>query len=324
MDPLWLTAILVFCAIGFGTLSFALLVEAVRSWQRRRSVAKRLRPVMDGYSSGQTRVDVDDLLRLPGQEEPVGLAALPGVRGIADLLEQSKLGWSVGTFFILAIGLALALGATMLVLTNSIFFSGVGAFCGFAAPYIMARRKRQQRFDDFEEQFPEAIDLLTRAIRAGHPISSGMQMVGDEGPPEVAEEFQRTFDEQKFGLPFEEAMMGLVYRTDMVDVRIFAIAVLIQREVGGNLAEILDGLANTIRKRFFLRRQLRVYTAQGRMTGYALAVLPIVVGFGIFILESELIMLLFTTLPGWIMVGSAVFLQFIGVLWIRSIVNVDM
>jgi tight adherence protein B len=279
---------------------------------------------MDGYSPGQTKVDVDDLLRLPGEDEPVGFAALPGIRGISDLLEQSKLGWSVATFLILSVGLAFTLGATVLVLTNSIFFFGIAAFIGSATPYMVARRKRQQRFDDFEEQFPEAIDLLTRAIRAGHPISSGMQMVGDEGPPEVAEEFRRTFDEQKFGLPFEEAMMGLVYRTDMVDVRIFAIAVLIQREVGGNLAEILDGLGNTIRKRFFLRRQLRVYTAQGRMTGYALAVLPILVGLGIFVLEAELIMLLFTTLPGWIMVGSAVFLQFIGVLWIRSIVNVDM
>jgi tight adherence protein B len=88
-------------------------------------------------------------------------------------------------------------------------------------------------------------------------------MVADEGPPEVSREFRRVFEEQRFGIPFDEALLGMVDRTDMMDVRIFAIAVMVQREVGGNLAEILDNLAHTIRRRFYLRRQLRVYTAQG-------------------------------------------------------------
>ena len=130
-------------------------------------------------------------------------------------------------------------------------------------------------------------------------------------------------EEGRGWLPFEEAMLGLVDRTDMVDVRIFAIAVLVQREVGGNLAEILEGLAQTIRKRFYLRRQLRVYTAQGRMTGYTLGVLPFAVGFLIYLMDPNYVGVLFTTPVGWVFAGSALFLQLVGVLWIRRIINID-
>jgi tight adherence protein B len=139
----------------------------------------------------------------------------------------------------------------------------------------------------------------------------------------VAEEFQQTFEEQRFGLPFNDALLGMVDRVDLVDVRIFAIAVLIQREVGGNLAEILDNLAETIRGRFYIRRQLRVYTAQGRMSGYALAALPIVVGFITFLLDPEYLGQLFNTTMGQLMVITAILLQVFGVFWIRKIINID-
>jgi tight adherence protein B len=190
-------------------------------------------------------------------------------------------------------------------------------------PYVSVRRRRTRRFRNFEEQFPEAIQLLTRAIRAGHPLMSGMRMVADEGPPEVAAEFRRSVEEQRYGLQFEDALLSMVDRTDLLDVRIFAIAVLVQREVGGNLAEILDNLGDTIRGRFYLRRQLRVYTAQGRLSGYALAALPFGVGGIVWLMQPEYIGLLFTTVLGWFMVGSALFLQLVGVVWIRKIINID-
>jgi len=185
------------------------------------------------------------------------------------------------------------------------------------------RRMAGLRLRRFEEELPEAIELLTRAIRAGHPLASGMRMVAQEGPPVVAEEFRQTFDEQRFGLPFNDALLGLVDRVNLIDVRIFAIAVLVQREVGGNLAEILDNLAATIRGRFYLRRQLRVYTAQGRLSGYALAALPVVVGAATFALAPDYFSLLFTTGLGQLMVASALFLQVIGVLWIRQIIDIE-
>ncbi|KPJ82814.1 MAG: hypothetical protein AMS19_06575, partial [Gemmatimonas sp. SG8_23] len=151
----------------------------------------------------------------------------------------------------------------------------------------------------------------------------GMRMVADEGPRAVAEEFRQTFEEQRFGLPFADALLGMVDRVNLVDVRIFTIAVLLQREVGGNLAEILDNLADTIRGRFFIRRQLRVYTAQGRLSGYALAALPIVVGAITYLLQPDYMGLLFTTAIGRMLVIAAVTMQLLGVIWIRNIINID-
>ena len=240
------------------------------------------------------------------------------------LLEQSRLDWSIWTFFVMTIGLAFGLGGGVFLFSRSLFFATLAAAAGASGPYFYAVRRQKGRYKQFEEEFPEGIELLTRAIRAGHPLSSGMRMVAEEGPPEVAEEFRQTFEEQRFGLPFDEALLGMVDRTDMVDVRIFAIAVLVQREVGGNLAEILESLAATIRKRFYLRRQLRIYTAQGRMTGYALVSMPPFLGFIIFLLQPDYMMILFTTLIGWVLVGTALVLQALGALWIRKIVTIDM
>ena len=324
-DSIWIPAILVFLAAVFATLAAALISEVIRDWWRRREVARRVKPVLAGQA--RRRTDVHDLVR--ADEEAGGLMGLatkvvPGLRGLEGFLEQSRLDWSPQTFLVLTLGLGLALGAAALVITGSLLWFAVAAAFGAAQPYLYVSHRRKRRFHQFEEEFPEAIELLTRAIRAGHPLSSGMGMVADEGPPEVATEFRRAFEEQRFGIPFEEALLGMVDRTDLVDVRIFAIAVLVQREVGGNLAEILDNLAHVIRRRFYLRRQLRIYTAQGRMTGYALGALPIVVGFAIFILNPEYVTLLFTHVLGQALVVVGVILQVLGVLWIRKIINIDM
>jgi tight adherence protein B len=324
MNRLWVTSLLVFLAAVFGTLSLALISELLGDWRRRRQVAKRLKPVLEGKTR---RSGSGDLIR--ELEEPEGFTAilaslLPGGRHLPVLLDQAGLDWSVGTFLVMAVGLGFSLGLAAFVALGTFLPATFAAAFGGSTPYLYARRRRSARFRAFEEQFPEAIDLLTRAIRAGHPLSSGMRMVGEEGPLEVAKEFRRTSEEQRFGLPFEESLLGMVDRTDLVDVRIFAIAVLVQREVGGNLAEILENLATTIRRRFYLRRQLRVYTAQGRMTGYALAALPVAVGTIIFFLQPDYVMILFSGLMGWFLVITALVLQGIGALWIKKIIAIDM
>ena len=148
-------------------------------------------------------------------------------------------------------------------------------------------------------------------------------MVADETQEPIAGEFQRTFEEHRFGVPFEDAIQDLADRVDIVDVRILVTAILIQREVGGNLAEVLDNLASVIRARFTIRRQLRTYTAQGRMSGYVLAALPIVVGGVIYLLNPDYGILMFTHPMGRVMLGMAVVMQIIGYLWIRKIINID-
>jgi tight adherence protein B len=147
--------------------------------------------------------------------------------------------------------------------------------------------------------------------------------VAEETREPIAGEFRRTFEEQRFGLPFEDAMMAMADRVTLLDVRILVTAILIQREVGGNLAEVLDNLATVIRARFNIRRQLRTYTAQGRMSGYVLAVLPIAVGTIIYLLNPGYMNVLFSTSIGTFLLVVASVMQIIGFLWIRKIVNID-
>jgi len=323
-ESIIIPAILVFLAAVFGTLALALSVEAIRGWWRRRAIAKRVQPVLS--MRVRKAQAIDDLVRQhPGRGTIAEAISniLPGKERLEALLEQSRMDWSPWTFLIIMSGSALAAGLTALVATRSLLWFAVLAVLGAVGPLIFLTQRRAWRYQQFEEEFPEAIELLTRAIRAGHPLSAALGMVADEGPPTVSIEFKQVFEEQRFGIPFDEALLGLVDRIASMDVRIFVIAVLVQREVGGNLAETLENLAETIRKRFYLKRQLRVYTAQGRLTGYALGVLPIVVGLGIYASNPEYVMMLFTHSYGQVLLFLAVLLQGVGVLWIRKIINID-
>ena len=149
---------------------------------------------------------------------------------------------------------------------------------GAALPWMVLRIKRTRRLRTFEEAFPEALDLVSRALKAGHAFATGLKMVADEMPEPIGPEFRKTFDEQNFGLPLKDALANLTVRIPLLDVRFFSTAVLIQRETGGNLSEILENLAHVVRERFKILRQVRVYTAHGRLTGYVLLALPVVPG----------------------------------------------
>jgi len=314
-----LAALLLFVAVALGTVSFVLVMEMSRSALRRRQVAKRLEPIARGRQGPAAPAGL-----LKEEAETGGLLQIPMLADIRNLLEQARLSWSVGTFLLLTAGMGMAFGLMALLITGGSLVAAVlaGLF-GSLLPYITARRKRTSRLYKFEEHFPEAIDLLTRAIRAGHPLSAGMRMVAEEAHEPIDEEFHETFEQQRFGLAFDDALLGLTDRVDLVDVRIFATAVLVQREVGGNLAEVLDNLATTIRARFAIRRQLRVYTAQGRLSGYVLGALPIMVGLAIFALDRGYMMTLFEAPVGRFAVVLAVIMQVIGYLWIRKIVNIE-
>ena len=187
----------------------------------------------------------------------------------------------------------------------------------------VAMRKRTVRLRRFEEQFPEALDLLSRAIKAGHAFQTAMGMVADEGAEPMGPEFRKAFEEQNYGLPLKDALNNMAIRMPLIDVRFFATAVLIQRETGGNLSEILDNLAYVVRERFKILRQVRVYTAHGRMTGYVLLALPAFLAIALMFINPEHMNLLFTERAGKMMVAATVILQTIGYLWIRKIVTIE-
>ncbi|NIP80870.1 MAG: hypothetical protein GWM90_17300 [Gemmatimonadetes bacterium] len=217
----------------------------------------------------------------------------------------------------------MALGMAGMVTWGPSLGAAVLALFGAWLPYGYLKLKKARRLARFEEAFPEAIDMLGRAIRAGHPLSAGIQMVGQEMAEPVGGEFRTLFEEQRFGVPFADALMGMVDRIDLVDVRIFSTAILVQREVGGNLAEILDNISDTIRARFKIRRQLRTFTAQGRMSGLVVGMMPFVVGLGFYAINPDYVRVLFEHPLGRFMLAFGITLQIFGYLWIRKIVNIE-
>lgn len=317
-----LPALLVFVAVASGTIALVLFFDVVRSAQRRRTVLGRLEPEPEDTP----RRPSTGLLRRSNAPPTTGVerlvARIPGLRDAQLRLQRAGLSWPVQTYFLLAAGSAVAFGLAWFTITGSPVIAIAVAVLGALLPDLFIYRRRLKRVRLFEEQFPEAIDLLGRAIRAGHPLASAIRMVAEETAEPVAGEFRQVFEEQRFGLPFEDALLGLSDRNTLVDVRIFVTAVLIQREAGGNLAEILDKIAQTVRARFSILRQLRVYTAQGRMSGFVLALLPIVVAGAIGFLQPGYMQMLITDPLGQTLIVMAIALQLIGYVWITRIVNI--
>jgi tight adherence protein B len=193
----------------------------------------------------------------------------------------------------------------------------LAAIIATVIPFSVVAFKRRRRLRKFEEHFPEALDLLGRAVRAGHAFTTGLEMIAKESSEPVAEEFRATFEEQNFGLPLKDALLNMTERVPMVDVRFFVTALLIQKETGGNLAEILDGLSRVIRDRFRIQREVKTRTAQGRLTAAILISLPPLMMLILEIINPHYIHILVDDPAGPIVLSIAVGMQLIGsaLLW---------
>lgn len=317
--------VLLFFAVVIGTIALVFFVEALRQRAQQRRVAKQLdRLATDNLHSDE---GTKSLFRKASSQGPKWLepvaSRLPSIRDIDTLIEQAGLPWSSQTYLILTGGFALAFGIGAGLAFTGIVGFAIGAVGGGWMPYAYLRNKREQRMRKYEEALPEAIDLLGRALRAGHPLSSGLRMIADEMPEPISSEFRRVFEEQRFGLSMEESLLGMADRIPLVDVRIFVTAVLIQREVGGNLAEILDKLAYVIRQRFSIMRQVRTFTAQGRMSGYILGGLPIFLGLVLFTINRDDMVAFLGHPLGRNLMVVAVALQIAGYLWINKIIKIE-
>jgi tight adherence protein B len=251
------------------------------------------------------------------------VARVPRLADLALILEQANVKWSVQSFLVLSLGLGIGVGLATLIITRWLPAAILATAAATMVPFLHVRSKRARRLRAFEEHLPEAIDLMARALRAGHPFSAGMSMVADEIPDPVGIEFRRLFEQQRFGLSTTDALLALADRVPLTDVRILVTAVVVQREVGGNLAELLDNISYTIRERFKIRRQIRVHTAQGRLTGYILAAMPVITGFAFFVINPDYIMVLFKTAAGHFVLGTVLVLQVIGFIWIRRVINIE-
>ena len=193
---------------------------------------------------------------------------------------------------------------------------------GFIFPYFFLVSKKKRRLRKFEKQLPEALGLMARSLKAGHSFPSSMQLVSDEMPNPIGIEFFKTFKEFNYGLDMNTALMNLQRRNDLQDLKFFVTAIVIQRETGGNLVEILDKIAILIRERFKLVNHIMALTSEGRLSGLVLSALPPGLALVLYFLNKDYIMLLFTRPQGNMMVGVALFMQLLGYLMIRKIVNI--
>jgi tight adherence protein B len=243
--------------------------------------------------------------------------------GLAKLIEQSGVKTTPSAIVMVSLVVAAAAGFAARVAVPLPIAAPAAAALAAMVPYGFLRNRRSKRMKRFEEQFPEALDMLSRAIRAGHAFQTAMGMVADELPDPVGPEFKKTFDQQNYGLPLKDALNELSDRLKMLDVRFFVTAVLIQRDTGGNLAEILDNLAHVVRERFKILRQVRVHTAHGRFTGYVLLALPAAVGIALSFINPEHMGLLFHERMGQIMLMGAMVMQTVGYLWIRQVIKIE-
>ena len=236
---------------------------------------------------------------------------------LQDYLMQS--GWAIKPAKLLLMSAVLGLGSYLVssYFLPHFYFSLPIAAAAAAIPFVAVTIMRQMRLRKFEEHFPEALDLLGRAVRAGHAFTTGLEMISKESPEPLAGEFRTTFEEQNFGLPLRDALLNLTERVPIIDVRFFVTALLIQKETGGNLAEILDGLARVIRDRFRIYREVRVRTAQGRLTAGILIALPIFMMLILSVLNPKYIGVLFTDPKGPFVLATAAIMQLVGsaILW---------
>jgi tight adherence protein B len=318
-----LIALVVFIVVAVGAFVIGSLVDERNA--RARLIRDRLATVQKAPER-----DPNEELALLRDEQLSKIPALDTllrrserVTAIQDALMQAGMKFRAGNFLLLCLlsGAVAGLAATVWSKNPAIGWAGlvIGAFL----PYSFVSYRRQKRFERFEELFPEAIDTLARAVRAGHAFTTALEMISNEVSEPLAGEFRKLFEEQKFGMPVRDALMNLTERVPLVDVKFFVTAVMLQRETGGNLAEILDNLSYVIRERFKIQRQVRVHTAQGRLTMAMLMAMPPVVVAVLFLFSPDFVKPLFNDPIGHALLVGSVALQTIGYFVIRKIIKIQ-
>jgi len=242
---------------------------------------------------------------------------------VQRVIAQAGISMKPGALLLLSAVAFLGTWALVWRFTN-LWWLGLGlGLLASLAPLMVVRYKAKKRMAIFEEQFPQALDLISRAMRAGHAFTTGLAMVAEEASQPVSGEFRLLYDQQNFGMPLTEAMKKFADRVQLLDAKFFVTAVLTQRESGGNLAEVLDNLARVIRERFKVKRQVRVVTAHARITGWVLCGLPPVAAIGLLFISPESMKLMVNDPMGPPMLIGAAVLQVLGTLIIRRLVQIE-
>jgi tight adherence protein B len=323
MDPILISLVIFFMAVLFISGIYFFIWEMPER-EKRRKIKNRLESLSEaGRRAPSPELDLikKELLSDVPAINKILLQFSHSSR-IKKLISQADMKLKVSSFMLISL-ILLAVGA--IVSNQFVRVVPVNIVVGGALasiPLLVVLYKRNKRFRKFEELFPEALDLLTRAVKAGHAFNTGIEMIADEMPDPIGKEFRITYDEQNFGLPLKQALFNLIDRIPLLDLKFFVTAVLMQKETGGNLAEILTNLSHVIRERFKIMGEVRTFSAQGRLTGYILTAVPIAMGFILSMMNWEYMSALFKEEIGHYMLATAGFCQILGYLIIRKIVKI--
>jgi tight adherence protein B len=318
-----LLALLVFVVVAFA--AFALFSIFDQRSARARLLKERLaeeRKAPERTPEEELALMRDEQLsQIPALDSL--LRRSPRISAIQKMLAQGGLTTRAGNFLGLCVVSGIGAAIVAYGFSRRIEIAWAAMLVGALLPYSYASMKRQRRFAKFDELFPEAIDTLARAVRAGHAFTTALEMITNEINEPIASEFRQLYEEQKFGMPVRDALLNLTDRVPSVDVKFFVTAVMLQRETGGNLAEILDNLSYVIRERFKIQRQVRVYTAQGRLTMALLMGMPPIIVVVMMALNPSFIRPLFSDPIGHTLLVGGITLQTIGYFVIRKIIRIQ-
>ena len=321
--PAALLAFLAFVLVALAAFALLLLLDQRRA--RARLIKERL-----AQESKAPERSAQEELAVVRDEQLSDIPALDAllrrsqrVSAVQKMLQQAGLTMRAGDFLGLCSLAGIVVAVLAYVLSRKVEIAWVCLVVGFLLPYSYASFRRNKRFEKFEELFPEAIDTLARAVRAGHAFTTALEMITSEVSEPVAGEFRQLYEEQKFGMPVRDALLNLTERMPLVDVKFFVTAVMLQRETGGNLAEILDNLSYVIRERFKIQRQVRVYTAQGRLTMALLMGMPPIIVLTMLVLNPGFIRPLFVDPIGHTLLVAGITLQTVGYFVIRKIIRIQ-
>ena len=248
---------------------------------------------------------------------------LPGVHLITLWIEQSGQSIKLNHFLWTMVGFSIIAFIMTMAFTQSFLFSLIALIVGFFLPIFQLIQKKKKRLELFDEHLPEAMDIMTRALRAGHPFNTTLQLCANELKGPIADEMAITFAELNFGVSTQDALKDLIRRVPSKSLKSLVTAILLQRETGGNLAEILEKISNVVREGYRFQRKIKTLSAEGKMSSMVLASVPIVMGTGMYFIQPEVVGELFTNPDGHDLLKLSGTLYFIGFVWIRLLIKIE-
>lgn len=317
--------------IGLGVfLATVLLIEGIfltvrafKNPERQRVQAKLQELSFEEYRKTSTDLERKRVLsRLPWLNNL--LIRVPGILWVEDVWRQSASRYALGIYFSVSL---LIFAAVILVTSWMPWLHAslriLSAFVLGSIPFILLYRQKQKRMAHFESQLPDAVDLISRALKAGHAFSTGMRMVANDLGDPIGSEFTRTMAEVSYGADLNQAMKNMLLRVDCPDLKFFVMSVILQRETGGNLAEILGNLSRLMRERFKLHRKIKTLTAEGKWSAVILVLLPFVLIVALYLVNPNYVRILGEDPVGRFLVAATIIMQIAGIFFIRKIIRIQ-